>query len=373
MPVPFPDEATALKVPPDAEEVALLSRGIVGAVRSKDGLTPLQDVLLRSIMTSMTGHLVDPTTVEPMGPEEFALALARRDQIFRTRIVQVMLLAELVLVPLPADVTERVDAYATELGVADAMLNVAREYAHGSLGLAMLDFERNGYMADWDPSFGTQLHTSHALSSAWQECVHDDELAARWDALADCAPGTLGRGVTNLYRARGFVVPGRPGSAPPYLAQHDWVHVVADFATTVESELEVFGLIARAIPDPRGFSLLAMVVSLFETGYLMRGAGLFQYDRGHLSKEGMAIRLGDAMRRGAMCGQDLMAVDWFELADLPVEQVRTELNMPPKSPTAIAAGSLGPWEHGAISAFQLAAGQKLAEAEGRDYDAFGAA
>ena len=77
-------------------------------------------------------------------------------------------------------------------------------------------------------------------------------------------------------------VPRPPGSAPPLLAQHDWVHVLADYGTTVESELEVFSLIARANDDMRAFSLMAMVVSLFETGYLRR-AGLFQYDPGHLS------------------------------------------------------------------------------------------
>jgi hypothetical protein len=53
------------------------------------------------------------------------------------------------------------------------------------------------------------------------------------------------------------------------------VHVLADFGTTVESELEVFGFIARANDDMRAFSLLAMVVSLFETGSLRTGAGLF--------------------------------------------------------------------------------------------------
>ena len=105
-----------------------------------------------------------------------------------------------------------------------------------------------------------------------------------------------------MYQARGFGFPGAPGSAPPLLAQHDWVHVLADYGTTVECELEVFAFIARANDDMRAFSLLAMVVSLFETGYLRTGAGLFESDPGHLSVgAGMAIRVADAMRRGALC------------------------------------------------------------------------
>ncbi len=69
---------------------------------------------------------------------------------------------------------------------------------------------------------------------------------------------------------------------------------MADYGTTVESELEVFAFIARANDDTRAFSLLAMVVSLFETGYLRTGAGLFEYDGGHLSTAGMAARVADA-------------------------------------------------------------------------------
>src|SRR5208282_3771700 len=114
-------------------------------------------------------------------------------------------------------------------------------------------------------------------------------------------------------QSRGFVFPGLPGSAPPLLAQHDWVHVLADYGTTVESELEVFAFIARANDDPRAFSLLAMVVSLFETGYLRRGAGLFEASSGHLSKAGVPVRLADGMRRGALChgSVDYLRTDWF--------------------------------------------------------------
>ena len=93
--------------------------------------------------------------------------------------------------------------------------------------------------------------------------------------------------------------PGRPGSAPPLLAQHDWVHVLADYGTTVESELEVFAFIARANDDMRAFSLLAMVVSLFETGYLRTGAGLFEARPG-TSRGARGDRVADAMRRGAL-------------------------------------------------------------------------
>jgi hypothetical protein len=373
MPTPLPTISEVLLHPPDAAEVEILARGITTAVAPEGGLTHLQNVLITAVSESMTGHTVDLTTVEPMSPADFAAALSCRNLEFRTRIVQLMVLNELVLVPLPESVCAKVAEFARELCVDEGMLRIARDYAKGSLGLALIDFDRNGYTADWQEQQHEVLHTSGALELAWQECVNDAALAARWEALEQLAPGTLGRGVFDFYRARGFSFPGSVGSAPPLLAQHDWVHVLGNYGTKVESELEVFALIARAIPDPRGFSLLAMVVSLFETGYMFTGAGLFQYDRGHLSNDdGMARRVADAMYRGARCGRDLLAVDWFEYADWPLEDARREFDIVEKSPRALEAGSKGPWEPGGISEYQLDAGRRAAEAAGRVYDSYGA-
>ena len=148
------------------------------------------------------------------------------------------------------------------------------------------------------------------------------------------------------------------GSAPPLLAQHDWVHVLAGYGSTVANELEVFAFIARANDDPRGFSLLAMVVSLFETGYLRTGAGLFEAFPGQLSADGMAVRLADAMRRGALSRTavthdiDFLAVDWFDLAELPLDDARGLFRIIPKSSASLAAGSVDGFSAGGISEFQ---------------------
>ena len=80
------------------------------------------------------------------------------------------------------------------------------------------------------------LHASAAVTTPWQQAPADSDLAARWRSL------------------------------------------------------QVFAFIARANDDPRGFSFLAMVVSLFESGMLTSGAGLFEPDAGHLQLAGMPQR-----------------------------------------------------------------------------------
>ncbi|MCL2451102.1 MAG: hypothetical protein FWD17_19320 [Polyangiaceae bacterium] len=382
MPVPFPSTREVLTTRPDAEQASFIARGLVSAIAPASGLTPLQAELVEGFCESMTDHPVDAAAVaaSPIGPTEFAEGLARRNEIFRTRIVHLMLIGMLVLVPLPADVVDRVSQFAAELGIDDGiddgggMLSVAKDFAAGSLGLALIDFQRNGYDQLWSPADAGPLHTSVALDEAWDLDVDDPALVARWAALEECPSGSLGHRVFEFYRARGFTFPGLAGSAPPLLAQHDWVHVLADFGTTVESELEVFTFIARANADPRAFSLVALVVSLFETGYLSRGAGLFEYDRGHLERPGMGKRMGDAMRRGAdTVGEpDFLRIDWFEYADLPVDEVRRRFGIRPKSQAALQSGSVGPWEPGGISPFQAEAGRRAADVAGRRYDSFGA-
>jgi hypothetical protein len=334
----------------------------------------------------MTGISVDLANLEPLGPVEFAEAMRFRNREFRTRMVQLMLLAELLLVPLPEGVSARVEQYARRLGVCDEMMRVARRVAHGSLGLALIDFQRSGYFQRLVERPPAHLHTSTALEDAWQFVCNDPELHQRWVDLERCPEGSLGLGVWRFYRARGFTFPGHPQSAPPTLAQHDWVHVLADYGSTVECEIEVFGLISRANDDPAAFSLLAMVLGLFETGYFYDAAnGFFEYDRGHISRDPdrMAWRLADAMYRGAKlawylddhdrCAEtDLLATDWFAYADWQIDDVRRHYGLLPKAERAVVAGSVGPWEPGGISPFQYSRGGEIAAADRREYSSFGA-
>jgi hypothetical protein len=362
---------------PDAAESRLIAGGVAAAAAPGGGLTSLQRLLIEALTESMTGFVVPASAVPRLSPHEFALGLRRRNEQFRSRMIQFMLLCALVLNPLPVTVAERIDAYASELGVTNDMLRVAREFSKGSLGLALVDFQRCGYMETWDSASSGYLHTSSELHDAWSECVSDDALANQWASLRELPEGSLGRQVVKFYDARGFSFPGQLGSAPPLLAQHDWVHVLADYGSTVECEIEVFAFISRANDDPRAFSLLAQVISLFETGYSASGMGLFHYDRGHLSHEGMAVRLADAMRRGALSaaansGIDLLKVDWFEHARSTVEDLREELGIVAKEQRAVEVGSVSPWEPGGISPFQYQAGLAAAQAADRRYDSCGA-
>ena len=200
-----------------------------------------------------------------------------------------------------AEVAERVEAYAARArGRRLHCMRVARRYATGSLGLALIDFQRSGYMETWDPTHtGAAAHGACARRGVG-ECAATTRSSRRGGQRLRGLSRRLARAghVAKFYDARGFVVP-RPAAAARRRCSRSTTGCTCstDYGSTVECEIEVFGFIARANDDPRGFSLLAMVVSLFETGYLPSAAGSVRSTTaGTCRTKGMA---GAARRRDA--------------------------------------------------------------------------
>ena len=335
----------------DVAHVTFVARGIATAVAPEDGLSAVQADLLQAITSALTGVEIAYQALEPLGAAELAEGLAGTDAAFRRRIVHHMVLGELVLRPIPVVVAHRVAVYAEALGVKDDFVRVARRYAQGAYGLAWMDLQRNGFVehvqeASSEDRSRAPRGSAPRGSAPFEPAQIDPDLEARWAAFADLPAGSLGRAAWEMYDGRGFELPGCSGGAPAYLAQHDFVHVLADYGTNLKGELEVFGLIARADPDPKGFAWLATLVGLFETGYIST-TGFFDRDvsERNIRVPGMHRRLADAIRRGKIVcdgyGIDLFEVDYYALSERPVGEVRELLHVPPKSPAAIDGGSAG--------------------------------
>lgn len=345
----------------DREEVTLVARGIATAVAPDSGLTDIQADLLEAIADALTGVRVDYRSLDPLGPEELAAVLSEREPAYVQRIVHHMVLGELVLRPIPTVVAHRVAKYAEALGVKDDFVRVARRYAQGARGLAWLDMQRNGFVEHVREASGDEAETTASrrqiASAAFAPAELDDALAAKWITFEELPSDSLGRCVREMYDERGFALPGTPGGAPEYLAQHDFVHVLADYGTNLKGELEVFAFIGRADPDPKGFAWLATLIGLFETGYVS-DTGFFQRDvrERNVQAPGMHQRLADAIKRGkavAECyGVDLFEVDYYGLARRPVAEVRDMLSMPPKSSAALESGSAGTFDVAGMSEIQ---------------------
>ena len=203
------------------------------------------------------------------------------------------------------------------------------------------------------------LHTSRALSTAWEESPADPALAARWAALEDLPQGTLGRRITEFYRARGFAYPGCP-------ARHRRCSPSTTGSTsspTTAPPSSPSSRSSRSSPGPTttcGRSRCWPWSSpSSRPGYLRTGAGLFEYSPGHLSRVGHGRPGGRRPAPGRPVPREHR---------LPAHRlVRAGRPAGGRGPPARSAsprsrrrpwppGSVGPWEPGGISPFQVEAG-----------------
>lgn len=53
------------------------------------------------------------------------------------------------------------------------------------------------------------------------------ELAARYQHLEHCPPGSLGLSLWKYWHVNGFVLPGQKGGAPKQIAFHDCAHILS--------------------------------------------------------------------------------------------------------------------------------------------------
>jgi hypothetical protein len=324
----------------DGELSEVIMRGLASAVRTDGALTDTQTTLLAALGKYLIGSETPPAELEPISPQDLADALA--EESLRRRVVHGMVALEIVQQPLPPEVSARVAEYARALHVDESMLTVAEDYSKGAMDMARQDYFRNSYVMGYYTEHGDDgsLHRTVGAGGGGTDNT-DPALAARWQALEQCPSGSHGRTVWDFYEARGFTVPGLPGAVDALLAQHDWVHCLADYGTSALGEVEVFSFIASAIPDPKGFSYLVVILGLFQTGYVPDVPGVATADPGHLDTPGGPTRFGDALQRGLQMNLDVMgAVDWFATADQPLAAVREKYHVPPKGEDAVKAGSL---------------------------------
>ena len=281
------------------------------------------------------------------------------EEPIRHRLFQLFTLVELILDPMPEKATNALKDIAESLEVNDEFIEVAREYSQKAYGIAAKDLARKGYMGSPDliREGSKMMRVNKNLTDPFEADDDDPELLEQWKDLEKCKTGTLGRNIWEYYQGRGFIFTGQKGSVNPSIAQHDWIHLLCDFNTTIEGELEVFSFIGSAIPDVKGFSFLIAIVSLFETGRLESwGGGVLNADKGHLDLPGMPERIADAIRRGRICNKDVMyGIDYFKFKDMPIDDVKLHLNIVEKDKDI---QSPGVWHPNGITDYQREHGDK---------------
>jgi hypothetical protein len=324
--------------PDHAETVA---RAVVGACRLDGWDAPLQPRLLHTLFNRLLGCDLDFDTLPPLAAPEVAAIL--RSQQERDELIQLMVTMEALCNPLPPRLEQSVARWAADLHVHERALVYVRDLALGEINKAVHDFYRMNWIGDLDrrsPAFQGLLSRVGDRAYALTTEPNPEE-AARWGRLGETPPGSIGRSVWEFYAMRGFGYPGQPGAVNAAIAQHDWVHVLADYGTTPLGEIEVLSFQTAATRTPGGALGLVGALALFESGVMPRSLVVTQDASHALDVPGALDRMAEAIARGNACRIDVLDVDFFKHASEPLDDIRARFGIPPKRPRILELDPFG--------------------------------
>ena len=209
--------------------------------------------------------------------------------------------------PLRPQVADQVRrAFADGLDVhARASCRTAGNFAHQHFAAVYFDLQRSSWYEEETVKESLQGRWFELLRSklAYIGVVEDDHIAAQVAHPARLRAGHVGReAVADFYERHGFPFPGERHGIYELGARHDWVHVLADYETTPEGELDVFAFIAAVdARPPRHRAARGHARAVPERQHQARGGEAHRQRAGRHPERSRAPsqRWADAFRRGA--------------------------------------------------------------------------
>ena len=311
---------------------ALLGLRAMKTIASAAGpIGPAQRALMEAAQKVILHVDADIDTLPPVTPAELAAGFPGSE--LRQQFANGMLVMA-VADGVPARETlAKVEAFGAALGIASPVLADLRLLAEQHMLLFKLDFLRRGHIAD---IMKNELRNRGLFGFAksvlgMRGLMEDPALAARYRAWEKLPEGTLGRALIDFYNKHGFTVPGERGGFPEAGLYHDFCHLLGDYSTEPEGEIEVASF-TSGFKKERPFYVMLFVVLIFSTGVNMRPTPDDFVTVGLLGKPGMAERMLAAVERGAHVNQDLSDKwDYWAWIELPIDEVRRRLNILPKA------------------------------------------
>jgi hypothetical protein len=224
-------------------------------------------------------------------------------------------------------------AFAKALDVDAPQLAHLRQLAEHHMLMFKIDFLRRGHIGG---IMRNQLEQKGPLGLVkgvltMRGVMEEPALAARYRAWEKLPADTLGHQLIAFYNKNGFSVPGERGGFPEAGLFHDFCHVLGDYGTEPEGEVQVAAFSAGFMHTKPVYIVL-FVVLIFSAGVDMRPTGGEGFaTTGVLGKPGMAERMFAAIERGAQVNQDLSDKwDYWRYVELPIDEVRRQLNILPR-------------------------------------------
>ena len=306
-----------------------VARGLLGSISCSGGPTPEQQRLLQALLTYLWGRSdLRVSALEPMGPEELAVALGDP----RARRVAHLLQMTLEFCRHPQTEAQLAlgQAYAEALGVSSAALEVSRDWLRQGVDQAAADVGRifNTFLP-----LRSEPGLMDSLASADEP---EPELVARIEGFAQLPEDSLGRALLAYYERFGFPLPGQEACALNHLyLAHDMTHVIAGIAATSAGEIALSAFQLAMDDNPINESALLASLVTHEAGFVSANPTL-EPEEASLDSPSAAYLLASELRRGSACSADFSLADHLALAPLPLGEVRRRFNVArPIHPSAV--------------------------------------
>jgi hypothetical protein len=312
-------------------DAPLMAAAVVSACRINGWTNDIQPQFLSVIFKQLMQYDCDFLTLAPISIDEFTRLMPEQEK--RNEVIDLMLSVEMLCTEIPQETSDSVTLWANRLGIHSDGVTLLRDLAKKSIALAQQDFYRTNYYHDKDledPSF-PELENHYGLEAIMLTIEPSPELEARYEALQYCPDKSLGRGLWEFYKKRGFAFPGVIGSVNHSVAHHDWIHVLADYDSDGIGEMEVAAYSAMTTDSPGAVMAFLGVLSIFQGGLLKTVVGTAPHLGHELEIQDGPERIADALRRGKECATDLvLGIDFFDYANVPLIELQKKWSIQAK-------------------------------------------
>jgi hypothetical protein len=316
---------------PDPATALLGLRAMKTMATAAGPMRPAQRALLEAAKKVLLHVDADIDGLAAITPAELATGFPTPE--LRQQFVHGMIVVSLADGVPARESVAKVAAFAEALGVKATELTDLRRLAEQHMLVFKLDFLRRSQIAD---IFKNQLEQHGPLGLVksvltLQGVMEDPALAARYRAWEKLPQDTLGHSLIAFYDKNGFSLPGERKGFPEAGLWHDLCHVLGDYSTEPEGEVQVASFSA-GFKRHRPFYLIMFSLLIFGAGVNVRPSSEDYVSVGVLGKPGVAEKMFAAIERGTHVNQDLSDKwDYWAYAELPIDEVRRRLNILPKA------------------------------------------
>lgn len=254
-------------VQPTVEEAEAGLRALTTILRVGT-LNVIESRLLEAAQRHILKTNFDVEALEPIRPADLAQRVTR--PAVRNQLAMAMVVLSFASGTARPKHVETIQSYVSALGVSLRELDDLRLLVERRLSALRFDILRHMYIGDRVAELYRDegyLGILRALGGV-AGLVERPALAAKYRALGDLPPGTLGRGYFEYATRNHFPFPGERGGAPEMILPHDLTHVLSGYDTDPAGEMQVAAFTAGYRRE-QSATILLFVLCQFDLGVKM--------------------------------------------------------------------------------------------------------